>query len=106
MTREEAIAQLEDLREHCKEYIKEDEEGFGVWSDDVEALNIAINALEHESSVKKEEFMTFEENGYEAVEACTTEVKEVIRKYKIPYRLLERILTGIKEGLYDALIIE
>nr|DAN94947.1 MAG TPA: hypothetical protein [Caudoviricetes sp.] len=52
MTREEAIAQLEDLREHCKEYIKEDEEGFGVWSDDVEALNIAINALKRESSVK------------------------------------------------------
>lgn len=45
MTREEAIVQLEDLREHCKEYIKEDEEGFCVWSDDVEALNIAIDAL-------------------------------------------------------------
>ena len=45
MNSEEAIAQLEDLREHCKEYIKEDEEGFGVWSDDVEALNIAIDAL-------------------------------------------------------------
>lgn len=43
MNSEEAIAQLEDLREHCKEYIKE--EGFGVWSDDVEALNIAIDAL-------------------------------------------------------------
>ena len=45
MNKEEAIAQLEDLSEHCKEYIKEDEEGFGVWSDDIEALNIAIDAL-------------------------------------------------------------
>ena len=45
MNREEAITQLEELREHCKEYIKEDEEGFGVWSDDVEALNIAIGVL-------------------------------------------------------------
>lgn len=45
MTKEEALKQLEDLREHCKEYIKEDEEGFAVWSDDVEALNIAIDAL-------------------------------------------------------------
>lgn len=50
--------------------------------------------------------MTFEENGYEAVDACTTEVKEVIRKYKIPYRLLERILTKVKEDIYDTLIIE
>lgn len=45
MTKEEALKQLEDLREHCKEYIKEDESRFGVWSDDVEALNIAIDAL-------------------------------------------------------------
>lgn len=45
MNREEAIAQLEYLREHCKEYIKEDEEGSGVWPDDVEALNIAIDTL-------------------------------------------------------------
>ena len=45
MTREEAIAQLEDLRAHCREYIKEDEEGSGVWPDDVEALNIAIDTL-------------------------------------------------------------
>ena len=50
--------------------------------------------------------MTFEENGYEAVGACATEVKEVIRKYKIPYKLLERILTEVKEDLYHALIIE
>lgn len=50
--------------------------------------------------------MTFKENGYEAVEACTTEVKEVIGKYKIPYKLLERILAEVKEDLYDALIIE
>lgn len=52
MTREEAIAQLEDLREHCKEYIKEDEEGFCVWSDDVEALNIAIEVLKCERGVE------------------------------------------------------
>ena len=56
--------------------------------------------------LNKEEFMTFKENGYEAVGACTTEVKEVIRKYKIPYKLLERILTEVKEDLYDDLIIE
>ena len=48
MTREEAIAQLEDLREHCEIFINED----SVWSDDVKALNIAINALKRESSVK------------------------------------------------------
>lgn len=41
----EAITQLEYLREHCKEHIKEDEEGFGVWGSDVEALNIAIDTL-------------------------------------------------------------
>lgn len=50
--------------------------------------------------------MTFKENGYEAVEFCVTEVKEVIGKYKIPYKLLERILTEVKEDLYHALIIE
>lgn len=44
MTKEEVLKQLEDLREHCKEYIKEDD----VWSDDVEALNIAIDALRKE----------------------------------------------------------
>lgn len=48
MTREEAIAQLEDLREHCEIFINED----SVWSDDVEALNIAIDVLERESSAK------------------------------------------------------
>ena len=41
MTREEAIAQLEDLRAHCEGFINEN----SVWADDVEALNIAINAL-------------------------------------------------------------
>ena len=56
--------------------------------------------------LNKEGFMTFKENGYEAVEACTTEVEEVIRKYKIPYKLLGRILTKAKEDLYDDLIIE
>lgn len=50
--------------------------------------------------------MTFKENGYEAVEACTAEVKEVIRKHKVPYKLLERILTEVKEDIYDTLIIE
>lgn len=50
--------------------------------------------------------MTVKENGYEAVDACVTEVKEVIRKYKIPYKLLERILTEVKEDIYNTLIIE
>nr|DAO71885.1 MAG TPA: Sigma 54 modulation/S30EA ribosomal protein C terminus [Caudoviricetes sp.] len=44
MTREEAIAQLEDLRAHCEIFINED----SVWSDDVEALNIAIEVLKRE----------------------------------------------------------
>ena len=48
MNREEAIAQLEDLREHCEGFTNED----SVWSEDVEALNIAIDALKCESSVK------------------------------------------------------
>lgn len=37
----EAIAQLEDLRAHCEGFINEN----SVWADDVEALNIAIDAL-------------------------------------------------------------
>lgn len=48
MTREEAIAQLEDLRAHCEGFINEG----SAWVDDVEALNIAINALKRESSVR------------------------------------------------------
>ena len=48
MTKEEAIAQLEDLRAHCEIFINEG----SVWADDVEALNIAINALKRESSVE------------------------------------------------------
>ena len=51
MNKEEAITQLEYLREHCKEHIKEDEEGFGVWGSDVEALNIAIDTLRKEEEV-------------------------------------------------------
>ena len=50
--------------------------------------------------------MAFKEDGYDAVGACATEVKEVIRKYKIPYKVLELLLTAVKEDLYDALIIE
>lgn len=46
VTREEAIAQLEDLRAHCEGFINEGP----AWADDVEALNIAINALKRESS--------------------------------------------------------
>ena len=41
MNIEEAIARLEDLRAHCEGFINE---GLA-WSDDVEALNIAIDAL-------------------------------------------------------------
>lgn len=48
MTKEEAIAQLEDLRAHCEGFINEDP----VWECDVEALNIAIDALKRESSVE------------------------------------------------------
>ena len=48
MTREEAIAQLEDLRAHCEIFINED----SVWSDDVEALNIAIEVLKRERGVE------------------------------------------------------
>ena len=49
MTREEAIAQLEDLRAHCEGFINEG----SAWSDDVEALNIAIDALKCEQAVKQ-----------------------------------------------------
>lgn len=48
MTREEAIAQLEDLRAHCEGFINV---GF-VWECDVEALNIAIEVLKRERGVK------------------------------------------------------
>lgn len=48
MTREEAIAQLEDLRAHCEGFINEN----SVWADDVDALNIAIDVLKRESSVE------------------------------------------------------
>ena len=41
MNKEEAIAQLEDLRAHGEGFINEN----SVWADDVEALNIAIDAL-------------------------------------------------------------
>ena len=41
MNKEEAIAQLEDLRVHYEGFINEN----SVWADDVEALNIAIDAL-------------------------------------------------------------
>jgi hypothetical protein len=41
MNKEEAIAQLEDLRAHCEGFINEN----SVWADDVEALNIAIDVL-------------------------------------------------------------
>ena len=48
MNREEAIAQLEDLREHCEGFTNED----SVWSEDVEALNIAIEVLKRERGVE------------------------------------------------------
>lgn len=41
MTKGEALKQLEDLRARCEGFINEDP----VWECDVEALNIAINAL-------------------------------------------------------------
>ena len=42
MTREEAIFQLQDLRSHCKDF---SEEG-SVWQKDIEALDMAIKALQ------------------------------------------------------------
>ena len=38
----------ENLRAHCEGFINEG----SAWSDDVEALNIAINALKRESSIE------------------------------------------------------
>ena len=48
MNKEEAIAQLEDLRAHCEGFINEGP----AWSDDVEALNIAIEVLKRDSSIE------------------------------------------------------
>lgn len=41
MTLEEAIKQLECLREHCKDFQSEKND---IWSKDVKAINMAIKA--------------------------------------------------------------
>lgn len=41
MTREEAILQLENLKEHCNEMSKSNK----MWENDVIALNIAIDSI-------------------------------------------------------------
>lgn len=43
MTKAEAIKQLKNLKEHCEEMSKSDEDP---WADDVKALEMAIEAME------------------------------------------------------------
>lgn len=45
MTREEAIKQIESLFEHCEAMMTSDEP---VWSQDCEALKVALSALRHQ----------------------------------------------------------
>lgn len=40
---DEIINQLDSLKEHCREFV--DEEYNDIWTDDVIALNVAINVL-------------------------------------------------------------
>lgn len=47
MTKEKAIAQLENLKEHCNEMSKSDR----MWESDVIALDIAIKELKKEKTV-------------------------------------------------------
>lgn len=42
MTRNEALEQLESLKEHCKEMMEDDD---SIWSRDVDALNVAIEVV-------------------------------------------------------------
>lgn len=44
MTREEAIRQLQSLRDHCRSMIRDEYED-GIWVQDVEALDTALSAL-------------------------------------------------------------
>lgn len=44
MTNEEAISQLEDLKENSESFLEKDEPK-SVWQDDINALNIAIDAV-------------------------------------------------------------
>ena len=44
MTREEAIRQLQSLREHCRSMIRDEHEN-GIWVRDTEALDLALSAL-------------------------------------------------------------
>ena len=44
MTREEAIRQLQSLREHCRTMIRDEYED-GIWVQDIAALDFALTAL-------------------------------------------------------------
>ena len=44
MTREEAIRQLQSLREHCRSMIRDEYEE-GIWVQDIAALDLALSAL-------------------------------------------------------------
>lgn len=50
MTKQKAIAQLENLKEHCNEMSKSNI----LWESDVIALNIAIDSLKMEKGIYKE----------------------------------------------------
>ena len=47
MNTKQAISQLENLQCHCQEYIDKDDED-SIWRKDVQALDIAIKAVEKE----------------------------------------------------------
>ena len=44
MTREEAIRQLQSLRDHCQSMMRDEYED-GIWVQDIEALDLALTAL-------------------------------------------------------------
>lgn len=48
MNREEVLQQLKDLKEHCNQFVDEDD----IWQKDVEALEIAIEVLKREQGVE------------------------------------------------------
>lgn len=56
MKTERVIRQLEDLKDHCKDFANDDEDG-NVWSNDIEALDVAIKILEKQIRVNP--------NGYD-----------------------------------------
>lgn len=54
MSIKEVIEQLEELKCHCSDMAKWIDEDTNVWTKDIEALNIAIKALENEETILKE----------------------------------------------------